>query len=104
MKTFSATLIKGSMTAMMTAMLAAPALAQTDSEKQQVSAQAIEICQTTAEQRYGEKSVRKIADKAKWSKGLNGAEVKMKIKPKSKKSSKYSCVVSIDKSVKFYRS
>lgn len=79
------------------------ALAQSDSDKAAVQQQALEICQEAAQNRYGEDAVKSMGKKAKWKKGLNGAMVKMKIKPKSKKASKYQCVVALDKSVKFYR-
>ena len=79
------------------------ALAQSEADKLAVQEQALELCQSAAESRYGDGSIKKVGKKAKWSKGLNGAMVKMKIKPKSKKASKFQCVVSVDKTVKFYR-
>ena len=79
------------------------AWAQTESDKTALKEQALELCQSAAEKRYGDNAIKSLGKKAKWSKGLNGAMVKMKIKPKSKKASKFQCVVSLDKSVKFYR-
>lgn len=83
--------------------MAFPTLAQTDEQKASITAQAIDICQTAAQNRYGDNSVKKVGSKAKWSNSLKGSAVKMKIKPKSKRATKYSCVVSLDKSVKFYK-
>lgn len=77
--------------------------AQTDAEKLQLSEQAITLCQSAAEKRYGENAVKSVAKKAKWSKGLRGAAVKMKIKPKAKKANKYNCVVGVDQQIKFYK-
>lgn len=78
--------------------------AQSDDDKAQLENMAVDICQNTAQQRYGENSIKSVSKKAKWSKGLKGAAVKMKIKPESKRSSKYQCVVSLDKTVTFYKS
>ena len=87
----------------LTVMVSSTAWAQSEADKLAVQEQAMELCQSAAEQRYGEGAIKKVSKKAKWSKGLNGAMVKMKIKPQKKKASKFQCVVSIDKSVKFYR-
>lgn len=85
------------------AAIALPVSAQSQADKASITSQAIEICQKEAQNRYGENSVKKIASKAKWSSGLKGSAVLMKIKPKSKRPSKYSCVVGIDKSVTFFK-
>lgn len=71
--------------------------------KEEVMANAMDLCQQAAQKRYGDDSVKALGRKAKWSKGLNGASVKMKIKPKSKKARKYNCVVGTDSSTKFYK-
>ena len=78
-------------------------LAQTKLTKSEVKDQAIEICQTEAKKRYGEDSIKFIGSKAKWKNGMDGALVKMKIKPQSKRVSKYSCVLQTDTLVKFYK-
>jgi hypothetical protein len=85
------------------AAIAMPAFAQSQEDKATISSQAIEICESEAKSRYGEDSIKKIGSRAKWSNGLNGSAVKMKIKARSNKPSKYSCVVGLDKSVIFYK-
>ena len=79
------------------------ALAQVELTKDEVKVQAVEACQTEAKKRYGEDSIQYVGHKAKWMKGMGGALVKMKIKPKSKRVIKYSCVLQKDKLVKFYK-
>ena len=78
-------------------------LAQTELTKSEVKAQAIEACQTEAKKRYGEDSIQYIGSKVKWMKAMGGASVKMKVKPESKRVTKYSCVLQKDKLVKFYK-
>lgn len=77
--------------------------ANTQSAKDVVLAEAIALCESAANNKYGDGSIKSISKKVKWSKGLKGATVKMKIKQKSKKARKYSCVVSLDKSVDFHK-
>lgn len=71
--------------------------------REEVIASAMELCQQAAQKRYGDGSVKSVGRKAKWSKGLNGAAVMMKIKPNAKKARKYNCVVGTDSSTKFYK-
>jgi hypothetical protein len=78
-------------------------LAQTELTKSEVKAQAIEACQTEAKKRYGQDSIKFIGNKVKWKNGMGGALVKMKVKPESKRVTKYSCVLQKDKLVKFYK-
>ena len=77
--------------------------AQTELSKNEVKAQAVEACQIQAKKRYGEDSIQYISKKVKWMKAMGGASVKMKIKPKSKRVTKYSCVLQKDTLVKFYK-
>jgi hypothetical protein len=85
------------------AIFALPVSAESQEDKASVTSQAIEICQNEAQNRYGQDSIKKIATKAKWSNGLKGSAVKMKIKARSNKATKYSCVVGLDKTVTFYK-
>ena len=78
-------------------------LAQTELTKDEVKAQAVAACQTEAKKRYGEDSIQYISNKTKWMSGMGGAAVKMKVKPESKRTTKYSCVLQQDKLVKFYK-
>ena len=78
-------------------------LAQDELTKDEVKAQVIEACQTEAKLRYGEDSIQYISKKVKWKNGMGGALVKMKVKPNSKRATKYSCVLQQDKLVKFYK-
>jgi hypothetical protein len=80
-------------------------LAQAELEltKDEAKAQAIEACQTEAKKRYGDDSIQYISNKVKWIKGMDGAAVKIKVKPQSKRVTKYSCVLQKDKLVKFYK-
>lgn len=79
------------------------AMAQSDDVKAQVQAEAAALCQSNAQSRYGDTSIKSMSEKVKWSNGLKGAVVKMKIKPEKKRASKYSCVVSADRTVTFYK-
>lgn len=78
-------------------------LAQTELTKDEAKNQAIAACETEAKKRYGEDSIQYISTKVKWMKAMGGASVKMKVKPKSKRTTKYSCVLQQDKLVKFYK-
>lgn len=71
--------------------------------KEQILASAVASCESAATNKYGENAIESTSDRVKWSKGLKGAEVKMKIKRKAKGIKKYSCVVGLDESVVFYR-
>jgi hypothetical protein len=84
-------------------LVAPAAFSQTDLSKDEAREQASNVCQIQAQQRYGEKSVKSTSSKVKWNRDLNGASVKMKIKPKYKSTSKYVCVFGLDKSVIFYK-
>lgn len=79
------------------------ALAETMLTKSDAKSQAVEICQTEAKKRYGDDSIKSIGKYAKWQDGMNGAAVKMKIKPQSKRLSKYSCVLQTNNLIKFYK-
>lgn len=83
--------------------VASAAQANSQDSKSVVLNEATALCESAANARYGDNSIKSISDKVKWSKGLKGATVKMKIKQKSKKARKYSCVVSLDKTVEFHR-
>jgi len=78
-------------------------LAQTELTKGETKTQVIEACQTEAKKRYGEDSIQYISSKVKWMKAMGGASVKMKVKPESKRVTKYSCVLQQDQVVKFYK-
>lgn len=71
--------------------------------KDEILASAVASCESAAANKYGDKAVKSTSSRVKWSKGLNGAEVKMKIKRKAKGVKKYSCIVGLDESVVFYR-
>jgi hypothetical protein len=79
-------------------------LAQNELTKDEVKSQVVEACQTEAKKRYGEESVEYISSKVKWMKAMGGARVKMKVKPESKRTTKYSCVLQQDMAVVFYKS
>ncbi|WP_299071654.1 hypothetical protein [uncultured Paraglaciecola sp.] len=76
-------------------------LAGSSLSKMEAKAQAVEACQTAAKKRYGDNAIKYIGKKAKWMDGMDGASVKMKIK--SKRVTKYSCVLQANKIVKFYK-
>ncbi|MFT5837680.1 MAG: hypothetical protein ACI9UT_000166 [Flavobacteriales bacterium] len=78
-------------------------MAQTELTRSEVKAQVIEACQIEAKKRYGEDSIKYIGKKTKWKNGMGGASVKMKVKPVSKRVTRYSCVLQTDKRVKFYK-
>lgn len=71
--------------------------------KEQVIENAPSVCEQSAINRYGADSVKAVGKRVKWSKGLGGATVTMKIKPKAKKSRKYTCVVSLENTAKFFK-
>jgi hypothetical protein len=77
--------------------------AQNDFTKNEMKSQAVEACQIAAKKRYGEDSIKYISNKTKWMDAMGGASVKMKIKPQSKRVTKYSCVLQKDSLVKFYK-
>lgn len=88
-------------------------LADSHLSKAEVKAQAVEMCVTEAEKRYGENAIvykdeqariERDPSRAKWNKSLQGAMVKMKIKPQSKRTSKYSCLVKTDRTITFFKS
>jgi len=88
------------------------ALATTDQaskvhlSKAETVMQAADICRSATEQRYGAGSIRFISEKVSWSKfsykSLNGAMVKMRIRPAGKQLKNYLCLVKTDKQVKFF--
>ena len=67
--------------------------------KNDIRSQAVDICRTETEQRYGDNAIKRIAGKSSWSNDLQGALVKMKINPGAKRIKKFNCVVKADKSV-----
>ena len=71
--------------------------------KADARAQAVDICRLETQQRYGIDSIKFIANKSIWSKYMQGALVKMKIRPEDKNSKNYYCVVKLDSSVDFIR-
>lgn len=71
--------------------------------KDETKSQVIEACQIEAKKRYGEDSVDYVSNKVKWMKAMDGAAVKIKVKPKGKRVTKYSCVLQQDQIVKFYK-
>ena len=75
--------------------------ALTDASKSQIISVAKTTCETAAQSKYGADSVKYVSDRIKWSKGHKGALVKMKIKPKAKKSQKYLCIVDSESNVMF---
>ncbi|MEO9943776.1 MAG: hypothetical protein ABJD02_12265 [Paraglaciecola sp.] len=77
-----------------------------------VQRQVIEKCTKAAIKRYGDNSViyknenAKIArdvNRTKWNKSLKGALIKMIIKPKSKRATTYSCLLTVDNRVMFIK-
>lgn len=79
------------------------AQAKSDPEKTEIIKTAISTCESAAQNRYGANSIKSISDRVKWSSGLNGALVKMKIKPQAKRSQKYHCVVDINETATFFK-
>lgn len=71
--------------------------------KDETKAQVITACQIEAKKRYGEDSIEYISTKVKWMKAMEGAAVKIKVKPEAKRVTKYSCVLQQDQIVKFYK-
>lgn len=80
--------------------------------KEEVKAQAVELCVNEAQKRYGKDSIvyrdekaklNRDPSRAKWNKSLKGATVKMRIKPESKRTSKYSCLVKTDRTITFFK-
>ena len=69
--------------------------------KEDMNTQAVDICRTETQQRYGDSAIKFIAEKSKWSNDLQGAMVRMKIKPEAKKPRNYYCLVKGDMSVDF---
>lgn len=69
--------------------------------KADVREQAVDICRNETQQRYGEGAIKFIARKSIWSKYMQGALVRMKIRPEEQNSKHYYCVVKLDKSVDF---
>ena len=49
--------------------------------REQITAMAINTCQQTAVKRYGDASIQRISDKAKWSNSLRGATVDLVVSP-----------------------
>jgi hypothetical protein len=78
-------------------------LAQTELTKDEAKIQVIDACEVEAKKRYGEDSVQYISSKVKWMKAMGGAAVKMKVKPDTKRVTKYSCVLQQDQLVRFYK-
>ena len=88
------------------------AMAQDNLSKAEVKEQAVDICHTEAQRRYGENAIvysdetarySRDTSRAKWNKSLRGAMVKMRIKGKSKRSTKYECLVKTDRTVTFFK-
>jgi hypothetical protein len=100
MNTLSKSIINLSIALALTASVTS---AHAELSKDQVKEQAVQKCEVAAKQRYGKDAIKSISDKAKWKKGLNGAAVKLKVKPKSKSSSKFLCVFKQDETVTFYK-
>lgn len=69
--------------------------------KADVREQAVNICRNETQQRYGDNAIKFIARKSIWSKYMQGALVKMKIRPQDSNSKHYYCVVKRDMSVDF---
>jgi hypothetical protein len=69
--------------------------------KEDMNTQAVDICRSETQQRYGEDAIKFIAGKSRWSNDLQGAMVRMKIKPEAKKPGNYYCLVKTDLSVDF---
>ena len=69
--------------AMAAALLVASTQVTAEVSKESVLATAMDTCKTAAINKYGEKAIKSVESRVKWNKGLNGAEVKMKIRKKS---------------------
>lgn len=85
------------------ALMAPVAFSQTDISKDEAKEQATSVCQIKAQELYGENAVKSTSSKVKWNSHLNGASVRMSIKPSSKRKSKYVCTFGLDKSVTFVK-
>jgi hypothetical protein len=69
--------------------------------KADVREQAVDMCRDETQQRYGDSAIKFIARKSIWSKYMQGALVRMQIRPEDSNSKHYYCVVKLDKSVDF---
>ena len=85
-----------------TALLVTSVGVSAESTKETILTSAAETCETAAINKYGDKSVKSIEPRIRWNKGLNGAEVKMKIRKKARSPKKFSCIVGLDGSFAFY--
>lgn len=103
MKFISKSLKVAALSVLLSTTCIATANAQNESEREQIITITKHVCETEAKNRYGENSIKSIGKKVKWSNGYKGAMVKMKIKPKAKRSQKYKCVVGKEKSALFVR-
>lgn len=88
--------------ALAAALLVASTQVTAEVSKESVLATAMDTCKTAAINRYGEKAVKSVESRVKWNKGLNGAEVKMKIRKKARSPKPFSCIVELDGSLAFY--
>jgi Ni/Co efflux regulator RcnB len=84
-----------------TALAATNNTMEAHASKADVREQAVDICRNETQQRYGDGAIKFIANKSIWSKYMQGALVKMKIRPEDSNSKHYYCVVKLDKSVDF---
>jgi hypothetical protein len=69
--------------------------------KTEIKNQALELCRIATEQRFGSGSIKKMSGRSAWSNDMQGAMVKIKIKPQAKRAKKYYCLVKADKSVNY---
>jgi hypothetical protein len=91
------------LTVLLSIWLFSAASAEAKLSRSEAEERVTEACQTTAEKRYGEDSIKVIGKNVKWKRGLRGAAINIKVKPKSKRPKKYLCVLEIDSTVAFYK-
>jgi len=91
------------LTVLLSIWLFSAASAEAKLSRSEAEEQVTEVCQTAAEKRYGDGSIKVIGKNAKWKRGLRGAAINLKVKPKSKRSKKYLCVLEVDSTVAFYK-
>lgn len=91
------------LTVLLSIWLFSAASAEAKLSRSEVEEQVTAACQTAAEKRYGDGSIKATGKYAKWERGLRGAALNLKVKPKSKRSKKYLCVLEVDSTVAFYK-
>lgn len=87
-------------------------MAQEKASKSELRAMAVETCHAAAKEKYGDNAivdsdefakVYRDVSRVKWHRSLKGMVLNMKIKPESKRKSKYTCLVKTDRTVTFFK-